>query len=288
MHMPGSVLTADEAMVRFTGRSLETTTIPQKPTPTGYKVWVLGQSGYFVRWLWHIHGRGPCGLVPQQCSRQGDEELAEEYLTPTQRVVTTLLTLLPLAVYHVFLDNLFASIKLFKALRSSQVGATGTCRKDSGVDELLVAEKDREGKGIPWGQMHWIPTKDGKVNQFSWKDNALVLFLITAFREGNQVIRSRRWPAGSSAANRVAREVFGSEVRKDLRVPSGIDEYNHHTNGVDTGDQLRSYNQYSWPIGRRGWQSIAWNFLLKVIFVNSFLLQIWGEPEWKVSESQYQ
>ncbi|KAI3584165.1 hypothetical protein IWW34DRAFT_721775, partial [Fusarium oxysporum f. sp. albedinis] len=37
MHMPGSVLTADEAMVRFTGRSLETTTIPQKPTPTGYK-----------------------------------------------------------------------------------------------------------------------------------------------------------------------------------------------------------------------------------------------------------
>ncbi|KAJ0132736.1 Fatty acid hydroxylase vlmA [Fusarium oxysporum f. sp. albedinis] len=225
--------------------------------------------------------RGPCGLVPQQCSRQGDEELAEEYLTPTQRVVTTLLTLLPLAVYHVFLDNLFASIKHFKALRSSQVGATGTCRKDSGVDELLVAEKDREGKGIPWGQMHWIPTKDGKVNQFSWKDNALVLFLITAFREGNQVIRSRRWPAGSSAANRVAREVFGSEVRKDLRVPSGIDEYNHHTNGVDTGDQLRSYNQYSWPIGRRGWQSIAWNFLLKVIFVNSFLLQIWGEPEWK-------
>jgi hypothetical protein len=62
--------------------------------------------------------------------------VAEEHLTPTQRVVTTLLTLLPLAVYHVFLDNLFASVKLFKALRSSQVGATGTCRKDSGVDEL--------------------------------------------------------------------------------------------------------------------------------------------------------
>lgn len=163
MYVPGSDLTVDEAMVRFTGRSLETTTIPQKPTPTGYKIWVLGQSGYFVRWLWHVHGRGPCGLVPQQCSRQGDEELAREHLTPTQRVVTTFLTLLPLAVYHVFLDNLFASVKLFKALRSSQVGATGTCRKDSGVDELLVAEKDREGKGIPWGQMHCIPTKDGKV-----------------------------------------------------------------------------------------------------------------------------
>ncbi|KAJ0129801.1 hypothetical protein HZ326_27091 [Fusarium oxysporum f. sp. albedinis] len=65
---------------------------------------------------------------------------------------------------------------------------------------------------------------EGKVNQVSWKDNALVLFLTTAFREGRQVIRSRRRPAGSSAANRAAREVFGSEVRKDLRVPLGIDE----------------------------------------------------------------
>ncbi|KAG7408943.1 PiggyBac transposable element-derived protein 4 [Fusarium oxysporum f. sp. raphani] len=288
MYVPSSDLTVDEAMVRLTGRSLQTTTIPQKPASTGYKIWVLGQSGYFVRWLWHVHGRGPCGLVPQQCSRQGDEEVAEEHLTPTQRVITTLLTLLPLAVYHVFLDNIFASEKLFKALRSSQVGATGTCRKDSGVDELLVAEKDREGKGIPWGQIHCIPTKDGKVHRFSWKDNALVLFLTTVFREGHQVIRSRRRPAGSSAANRAAREVFGSEVRKDLGVPLGIDEYNHHMNGIDTGDQLRSYNQYSRPIRREGWQSIAWNFLLKVILVNSFLLQICGEPEWKVFESQYQ
>jgi hypothetical protein len=71
-------------------------------------------------------------------------------------------------------------------------------------------------------------------------------------------------------------------------VPLGIDEYNHHMNGVDTGDQLRSYNQYSRPIRRGGWQSIAWNFLLEVILVNSFLLQIWGEPEWKAFESQYQ
>lgn len=81
-------------------------------------------------------------------------------------------------------------------------------------------------------------------------------------REGHQVIRSHRRPAGSSAANRAAREVFGSEVRKDLRVPLGIDQYNHHRNGVDTGDQLRSYNQYSRLIRRGGWQPIAWNFLL--------------------------
>ncbi|KZL63382.1 hypothetical protein CI238_13010 [Colletotrichum incanum] len=37
----GSDLTVDEAMVRFTGRSQETTTIPTKPIPTGFKIWIL-------------------------------------------------------------------------------------------------------------------------------------------------------------------------------------------------------------------------------------------------------
>jgi hypothetical protein len=79
-------------------------------------------------------------------------------------VVTTLITLLPVAIYHVFLDNLFASVKLFRALRSKEIGATGTCRKDCGIDEILVAEKEGEGKGIPWGEIHAIPTKDGQVS----------------------------------------------------------------------------------------------------------------------------
>ncbi|KZL67558.1 transposable element-derived protein [Colletotrichum tofieldiae] len=171
LYTAGSDLTVDEAMVRFTGRSLETTTIPTKPIPTGYKIWILAQSGYCIRWLWHVHGKGPYALVPQaQPARSARpagpaaEKLA--LLTPTQQVVTTLTSLLPAATYHVFLDNLFAS-----------------------------------------------------VNQFTWKDNALVLFLSTVFQNGQEVIRSRRRPAGDSAAKRAARQVFGPDVRKDLPVP---------------------------------------------------------------------
>jgi hypothetical protein len=162
----GSDLTVDEAMVRFTGRSLETTTIPTKPIPTGFKVWILAQSGYCLRWLWHVHGKGPYGLVPQarpEDSKAGAAAAKWVPLTPTQRVVTTLITLLPAAVYHVFLDNLFASVRLLRALRKQQVGASGTCRKDSGIDKILVAEKEAEGQGIPWGQIHCIPTLDGEV-----------------------------------------------------------------------------------------------------------------------------
>ncbi|KZL63383.1 hypothetical protein CI238_13016, partial [Colletotrichum incanum] len=37
----GTDITVDEAMVRFTGRSFEIITVPTKPIPTGYKIWIL-------------------------------------------------------------------------------------------------------------------------------------------------------------------------------------------------------------------------------------------------------
>ncbi|KPM33877.1 hypothetical protein AK830_g12695 [Neonectria ditissima] len=36
--LPGTSIAVDECMVRFLGRSLDTTTVPNKPTPTGFKV----------------------------------------------------------------------------------------------------------------------------------------------------------------------------------------------------------------------------------------------------------
>ncbi|KAH8759986.1 hypothetical protein F5883DRAFT_377088, partial [Diaporthe sp. PMI_573] len=54
------------------------------------------------------------------------------------------------------------------------------------------------------------------------------------------------------------------------------------------GDQMRSYNQYGRPIRRGGWQSPAWNYLLEVIVVNSFFLQLWGKPKWAQVKSQYE
>ncbi|KZL84279.1 hypothetical protein CI238_13510, partial [Colletotrichum incanum] len=285
----GTDLTVDEAMVRFTGRSLETTTVLTKPIPTGYKIWILAQSGYCLRWLWHVHGKGPYGLVPQARPAPDDKAAKQALLTPTPRVVTTLITLLQAATYYIFLDNLFSSVRLLRALRKLQVGASGTCRVDSGIDRKLVAEKDTKGQGIPWGKIHCVPTSDGEVNQFSWKDNALVLFLTTVFQvtTKEQVIRARRRPAGDTAAKRAARKIIGADVRKDLPVPIPIDQYNHKMGGVDVSDQMRSYYQYCRPIRRGGWQSIAWNFLLEVVIVNSFMLQSWGKPNWQTVKNQY-
>ncbi|KJZ69067.1 hypothetical protein HIM_11536 [Hirsutella minnesotensis 3608] len=49
----GTCLAIDECIVGYTGRSKQTVTVKNKPTPTGFKVWVVAQAGYFLRWFWH-------------------------------------------------------------------------------------------------------------------------------------------------------------------------------------------------------------------------------------------
>jgi hypothetical protein len=44
----GSIVTVDEAMQAFQGRSKQKVTIKGKPTPTGLKIWVLAVAGYVL------------------------------------------------------------------------------------------------------------------------------------------------------------------------------------------------------------------------------------------------
>jgi hypothetical protein len=54
----------DEIIVRFKGKAKETTTVLNKPTPIGYKVWGLAQRGFLIIWNWHIprDKNGPVGV----------------------------------------------------------------------------------------------------------------------------------------------------------------------------------------------------------------------------------
>ena len=43
---PSSHLAIDEAMVAYRGRTSHKVKLPNKPIKEGYKIWVLGDSGY--------------------------------------------------------------------------------------------------------------------------------------------------------------------------------------------------------------------------------------------------
>ena len=62
---PGMNIAVDECMIRYTGRSYQTTRVPNKPIPVGFKIWATAQKGLFLRWLWHEPKKryGPVSLV---------------------------------------------------------------------------------------------------------------------------------------------------------------------------------------------------------------------------------
>ena len=134
---PGTHLSIDEAMARCLGRAIETVKVPSKPTPEGFKVWVLADQGYILAWLWHSKGVGPEGLTNYFTKSRG--------FANTQALVLELATikdssgvrLLAENKHHIWLDNLFTTSALLAELRRHSIGASGTVRITSTKTELI-------------------------------------------------------------------------------------------------------------------------------------------------------
>ena len=56
LYTPGIHLAVDEMIERFTGRAPKIVNIPTKPTPEGFKIWVLGNQGYILDCMFHAKG----------------------------------------------------------------------------------------------------------------------------------------------------------------------------------------------------------------------------------------
>jgi Transposase IS4 len=211
LYSPGTHLAVDETIERFLGRAFETVTIPTKPTPKGFKIWVLANEGYVLDWMWHARGntQGPVDL---------DSSFLNEGFSKTQAVVLDFLTQrhpltdLPLYPPHkhtVWLDNLFTSVKLCTRLRDLGIGCAGTVRTtktqreeqggeegDIQVEETAAGQRKRKVPAeqfsrqlqelklthsyqIPWGELYGELSKDHTVMEFAWKDANVVLFMST-------------------------------------------------------------------------------------------------------------
>lgn len=55
-YTPGTHLAVDKSIKRFTGRAKEIVNIPSKPTPEGFKIWILANEGYVLDWLFYAKG----------------------------------------------------------------------------------------------------------------------------------------------------------------------------------------------------------------------------------------
>jgi hypothetical protein len=122
---PGRDLAINECIKGFTSRTPDIVNTPTKPTPVGFKVWVLADNGYVLDLLWHVKGdgqdQGPQGLRTTW---------GEQGFSRTQAVVLELMTRMPNEGkgHTVWLSNLFTSSKLLTTLRNYGIGAAGTVR----------------------------------------------------------------------------------------------------------------------------------------------------------------
>ncbi|KAM5528426.1 hypothetical protein FOXYSP1_18907 [Fusarium oxysporum f. sp. phaseoli] len=290
LYLPGNNVTVDECMVPFTGRSKDTTLVKNKPTPVGFKVWVIAQNGLFIRWLWHVKASPYTAIIvelPKKKGKKGKGKPKETVtLSNTAGVVIHLVNMLPKQTYHVFMDNLFSSPNLFRALREAGHGATGTARPNCGITkELKLAKgKDKAGaSGFKYNEVKSIPTFDGLVAQIAWKDNSLVLFLSTVYSgaDDQRTPKRRKKPANKGAQSKPIQETFSDAVIKVIPIPTVSASYNDEMNHVDRGDQIRSYTSYEHRFRRGPWQALLWSFLLDVVLANSFILQLkTSQPQW--------
>lgn len=88
------------------------------------------------------------------------------------------------------------------------------------------------------------------------------------------------------ATARPIQRFFGGEAVKLISIPTVAASYNDEMKHVDRGDQMRAYLSYDHPIRRGAWQALTWTFLLDVVLVKSYILQLYGQPAWKLYTSQ--
>lgn len=284
----GTHLAVDESIQRFMGRAVEIVNIPSKPTPEGFKIWILANAGYVLDWLYHAKGDrlGPIDLDDFWTDNLG--------FSKTQAVVLDLVTQQGvLGGFHhiIWLDNLFTSARLLRQLKLEGFGAAGTVRTSKtvretieesegstqqrnvlpkehnrGVDPLLSALKLDHAMQLPWGELYLA--SDGEVLQAAWKDQNVVLFMSTVSNGIDQILRPRKRPGTTSTNAKTSRKVFGNQTIKELLIPKFINDYNHYMGAVDQADQSRSYFNTQ-RIHRKTWKPL-WHFLLDTTITNCF------------------
>ena len=296
----GTHLAVDETLQRFTGRSHEIVNISSKPTPEGFKIWVLADAGYVLDWIYHAKGdkHGPVGLDKQWTKQHG--------FSKTQGVVLQLVSQEGIRrdfQHIIWLDNLFTSARLLTELKKRGFGAAGTVRttktererkeekkgttaqkkqlqreKGRGLNPSLTELRSTWNAVLEWGTLYSKLSEDGEVMEFAWKDQNVVLFMTTIHTGKETVIKSRRRPAETSTNAKTSRAPFGDQAVKDMPIPEFIDMYNHHMNGVDQADQLRSYYNTQ-RTHNKTWKPL-WHFLLDTAVSNAYKIahSLGGKP----------
>ena len=177
LYQPTQNVAIDERMVRSRHRSEIRQYIKDKPTKWGIKLWVLADSanGYTYDFSVYI-GRAQA----QETSANGLR----------YDVVMKLMDPLFDQGYHLYVDNFYSSLTLFKDLFARGTGATGTIMETRRDFPANLKNSKQWAKGKPRGSMRW--ERDGLCLALQWIDNKVVSLLTTIESANYQTTATRK------------------------------------------------------------------------------------------------
>ncbi|XP_068118319.1 piggyBac transposable element-derived protein 4-like [Hyperolius riggenbachi] len=228
--VPGREIAIDESLMPFHGRLGFKQFIPSKRARYGVKLYKLCESGSGYTFAFRIYEGRDSLLQPEGC-------LAD--MGANGKIVVDLMTPLLNKGYHLFVDNFYTSLPLFKFLFSADTVACGTIRANrKGFPQEVLKKKLKKGETCS--------LCSNEVLALKYKDKKDVLMLSTMHTEGTVLVTSRR-----------------SETVK----PIAIDDYNKHMGAVDLSDQMLA--PYLVARKTKSWYKKVGIYLLQMAMFNA-------------------
>lgn len=229
-----NVVSVDESMIPFSGRSSMKQYMPMKPIDRGFKAWCLADSktGFIIKF----------DIYTGKSNDTSKNPLGE-------RVVLNLISNTLGCGSLVAFDNYFTSPSLMEKLVEQEIYAVGTVRTNrKGLPEMMK-EKQKMERG------EYTYRVKESISAIKWMDSKPVTVLSNVYDPKETVMISRKKKDGTHA---------------NFICPKCIDIYNKIMGGVDRYDQLRE----RYMIGRRSkkWWHPIFYWMIDLSIIHSFIL----------------
>ncbi|CAJ0931569.1 unnamed protein product [Ranitomeya imitator] len=235
VHVPKRDICVDESLVHFKGRLRFHQYLPNKRARYGIILYKLCESTSGYTYSFRVYEGKDTRIEPPECP---------SILGVSGKIVWDLVHPLLDKGYHLYTDNFYSSIPLYKSLSARGTAACGTVRKNQrSHPKTLLGQMLRKGESKAQCSDHLLVVK--------CKDKRDVLFLTTIHGDGSALSSVR----GTSP-----------QVCK----PDCVLGYNKNMGGVDLSDQL--LQPYSALRKAKVWYKKLSVYIVQMAMLNAFLL----------------
>ncbi|KAM3936742.1 piggyBac transposable element-derived protein 4-like [Leptodactylus fuscus] len=234
-YIPDQNIAIDESLISFKGRLKFRQYLPSKRARYGIKMYKLCESSSGYTYKFRVYEGRDTRIEPPDCP---------PILGVSGKIVWDLMHPLLDKGYHLYVDNFYTSIPLFRSLSSRGTAACGTVRRNQrGLPRAHIEQRLRKGESSAVCNENMLLVK--------YRDKRDVLVLTTANGSGSTSVPLR----GTSTT---------------VSKPDCILAYNKYMGGVDLSDQV--LKPYSAMRKTRVWYKKLVVHMVQMALYNSYVL----------------